>query len=206
MELSNAQIRQALAPFGVDVSDHLAGQVRAYLHLLLSWNRKMNLTAITEPQAVLSRHFGESMFAAPLLERPDGLLTDVGSGAGFPGLALKLVCPALRVKLIETTIKKAVFLSEVIRVLELNEVEVIRERAEKIRSIEADVVTARAVGDLPGLVKWASSVVKGHGQVLLWLGQDDALLVRSYTGWDWSQPKAIPASAQRVILYGRRVV
>jgi 16S rRNA (guanine527-N7)-methyltransferase len=204
MELSNAQIRQALAPFGVDLGDHLVGQIRTYLRLLLVWNQKVNLTSITQPQAVLTRHFGESMFGAPLLARPDGALADVGSGAGFPGLALKLVCPALRVKLIEPAIKKAVFLSEVVRTLELSGVEVIREPTGQVRAMDADVVTARAVGNLPGLVKWASSVVTSQGQVLLWLGREDAMRVSEFAGWDWSEPVPIPDSTQRVILSGRR--
>lgn len=205
MELSNAQIRQALTAFGVAAGDHLAGQIRAYIGLLLQWNQKVNLTAITQPQEILTRHFGESMFGAQFLVRPNGLLADVGSGAGFPGLALKLACPALRVKLIEPAIKKAVFLSEVVRALELRGVEVVRERTEQVRGVEADVVTARAVGDLHGLVEWASSVVTSQGQVLLWLGREDARRTGQFAGWDWSEPAPIPGSLQRVILSGRRV-
>lgn len=204
MELSNAQIRQGLAPFGVHAGDYLAGQIRTYLNMLLLWNQKVNLTSITRPQEVLTRHFGESMFGAQLLSRSDGVLADVGSGAGFPGLALKLVCPALRVKLIEPTIKKAVFLSEVVRVLELSDVEIVRERTDRIRGMTADVITARAVGDLQGLVEWAAGVVMSQGQVLLWLGREDAVRVSKFAGWDWRNPEPIPGSIQRVVLSGRR--
>lgn len=204
MDLKNTEIRAALAPFGVEAGDRLAGQIRVYVRLLLLWNQKINLTAVTEPREILTRHFGESMFGARLLARPDGLLADVGSGAGFPGLALKLVCPALRVKLVEPTVKKAVFLSEVVRALGLGGVEVVKERTEAIRGLEVEVVTARAVGDLRWLVKWAEGAVKPGGKVLLWLGAGDAESVGRMGGFEWMAPVAIPQSNQRVVLQGIR--
>lgn len=206
MNVRTGEIRAALEPFGIEVEDRLAEQVRVYVRLLLLWNQKVNLTAVTQPREVLTRHFGESMFGAPLLARPDGVLADVGSGAGFPGLPLKLLCPALRVKLIEPAIKKAVFLSEVVRALELSGVEVVRERTGQIRAMDADVVTARAVGDLQGLVEWATGVVANDGQVLLWIGREDASHVSQLAGWRWSEPAPIPGSIQRVILSGKRAV
>jgi 16S rRNA (guanine527-N7)-methyltransferase len=145
------------------------------------------------------------MFGAQLLARTDAALADVGSGAGFPGLALKLVCPALRVTLIEPVIKKGVFLSEVVRALELKGVDVARERTERLAGLSVDIVTARAVGDLSGLLGWAAGVLGGGGQVLLWLGATDADAARRLEGWDWSEPMRIPLSKQRVILTGRRV-
>jgi 16S rRNA (guanine527-N7)-methyltransferase len=202
MELKDAEIRAALAPFGVDVGERLAGQIRVYVRTVLFWNQRVNLTAITEPREILARHFGESMFGAQLLERTSGTLADVGSGAGFPGLALKLACPALRVKLIEPTIKKAVFLSEVVRALELSGVEVMKERTEQISGLEVDVVTARAVGELSELLSWAESAVVANGQVLLWLGAADAERARQLIRWEWGEPAAIPLSGQRVVLSG----
>ena len=202
MELKNGEIRDALAPFGVEVGDHLAGRIREYVRMLLLWNQKVNLTAVTAPREILTRHFGESMFGAQLLPADAGVMADVGSGAGFPGLALKLVCPALRVKLIEPTIKKAVFLSEVVRALELSGVEVVRERTENLHLVDVDVVTARAVGDLRWLVEWAAGAVKVGGRALLWLGYDDAESVIRLPGFNWMEPMAIPLSHQRVILCG----
>jgi 16S rRNA (guanine527-N7)-methyltransferase len=202
MELKDAEIRAALAPFGVDVGERLAGQIRVYVRTVLFWNQRVNLTAITEPREILARHFGESMFGAQFLERTSGTLADVGSGAGFPGLALKLACPALRVKLIEPTIKKAVFLSEVVRALELSGVEVMKERTEQISGLEVDVVTARAVGELSELLSWAESAVVANGQVLLWLGAADAERARQLIRWEWGEPATIPLSGQRVVLSG----
>jgi len=200
MTLKADEIREALAPFGVEVGDHLAGQIREYVRLLLFWNQKINLTAVTEPRQVLTRHFGESMFGAQLLARPDGKLADVGSGAGFPGLALKLVCPALQVKLIEPTTKKAVFLSEVMRALELSGVEIVKERIERLHAVEADIVTARAVGDISSIAQWAAGVASI--QVLLWLGAEDAAEARRNEGWHWQEPAGLPLSTNRVVLSG----
>lgn len=205
MELTAQEIRAALEPFEVEIGDRMAEQIRIYIRTLLFWNQKVNLTAVAEPVEVLTRHFGESMFGAQLLARTDGTLADVGSGAGFPGLALKLVCPALQVKLIEPVIKKAVFLSEVVRALELKGVDVVRERTEQIKGVRVDAVTARAVGDITGLLGWAAGVLSRGGQVLLWLGAGDAEAARSVVGWDWADPLGIPMSTQRVILMGRRV-
>lgn len=203
-EPSTSEIVAALAPFGVQVGERLAQQVRVYLRTLLFWNQKVNLTAITEPGEVLRRHFGESMFGAEWLARTDGVLADVGSGAGFPGLALKLVCPALRVKLIEPTTKKAVFLSEVVRALGLSGVEVVRARTEELADMKADAITARAVGDLAGVLGWSGKALPDGGQVLLWLGADDAKRAASIPGWEWAGPVAIPESSSRVLLSGRK--
>ena len=205
MQLATQFVREALAPFGVEVDDRLAAQVSRYMETLLFWNQKVNLTAVTEPREILTRHFGESMFGAQFLSRPEGVLGDVGSGAGFPGLALKLASPALHLKLIEPTIKKAVFLSEVVRALELNGVEVVKERTERIRGLGADVVTARAVGELAGLLGWARDAVFEGGQVLLWLGAEDAERARGTAGWEWAGPAAIPLSGQRVVLSGMKL-
>ena len=205
MELKEAEVRAALEPFGIEVGVRLAEQIRIYVRTLLFWNQKVNLTTVTEPQEILTRHFGESMFGAQFLGRRDGVLADVGSGAGFPGLALKLACPALRVKLIEPTIKKAVFLSEVVRALELSGVEVVKERTERIRGLGADVVTARAVGELAVLLGWAGDAVVARGQVLLWLGAADAEQCRRTPGWEWAEPALIPLSGNRVVLSGIRL-
>ncbi len=127
--VTDAVIQRTLAPYGVPVSAQLAGAIRCYIELLLLWNQKINLTAIRKPREILERHFGESIFAAHAVAISAGRLADLGSGAGFPGLALKLVCPGLTVQLIEANTKKAVFLSEVCRVLNLSGVEILCERS-----------------------------------------------------------------------------
>lgn len=197
-------ICEELEAFGVQLEERQAGQVAVYIDKLLLWNQRVNLTSVTSPLDIVRRHFGESMYGAQFLAERAGTLADVGSGAGFPGLVLKLVCPALKVTLIEPVTKKAVFLSEVARALNLDGVEIIRERTDNIRELQVDAVTARAVGELGGLLRWCNGVLADRGQILLWLGAGDAEMTRAVGGWNWSKPALIPGSNRRVVLAGRK--
>ncbi len=133
----------------------LYGQLSAYLDLLTKWNARTNLTAIREPEEMVRRHFGESLFAGlQIADRvgQEASLLDYGSGAGFPGLPIQLLLPNLRVTLAESQGKKASFLREVIRTLALttevwaNRVEAMPEFAGLPRKF--DVVTLRAVDNM----------------------------------------------------------
>ena len=202
--LSDSAICAALAPFGVSMTDAQLEAIRRYLALLLRWNQAVSLTSLTDPAEILVRHFGESMFAAKFLGIPDGRLADVGSGAGFPGLALKVACPDLRIILIESNSKKAAFLSEVKRALGLSQVEVVQRRFEDIRVPPplADFIAARALGNLRKLVNWSSQAITARGLVLLWLGLDDAARVSGSKNWIWRPPVPLPESRRRVLLIG----
>src|SRR5438445_9672183 len=114
---SAAVIRRALGEFELPAYDDQVLQIQQYIKVLLAWNEKINLTAIRDPLEVLYRHFCESMYAAVAVPLQVGRLADVGSGGGFPGLALKIACPALQVVLIESNVKKASFLADVVREL-----------------------------------------------------------------------------------------
>src|SRR5580698_5469819 len=116
---SSDTIRRALSEFKVAVDDVKIAQIQHYMALLLKWNDAMNLTAIRDPLEILYRHFCESMFAASLIPVGGGRLADVGSGGGFPGLPLKIARPDLDVCLIDSNVKKATFLAEVVRELDL---------------------------------------------------------------------------------------
>ena len=203
-EISNPGIIEALAPFGILLSDDQVLKVREYIQLLLKWNRLMNLTSVVDPVEIVSRHFGESLFAATLLPVENGRLADVGSGAGFPGLALKIVHPHLHVTLIESNKKKSAFLSEVTRSLNLSDVEVSTMRFEEIRPGEdvVDFVTARAVGGFPGLLRWAKTALSCRGHLLLWAGAEDVTSISNAKGWIWNPPARIPGSLRRYLLVG----
>src|SRR2546430_11537772 len=110
---SVAVIRRALTEFGLPAYDDQVLQIQQYMKILLTWNEKMNLTAIRDPLEILYRHFCESMYAAQAVPLESGRLADVGSGGGFPGLALKIMRPGLRAYLVESNIKKVTFLAEV---------------------------------------------------------------------------------------------
>src|ERR1700693_4901272 len=93
IDISSDQISNLLAPFGVHISAEQDSKVREYIRILLKWNNLISLTSIIDPVEIVARHFGESMYLASLLPVENGRLADVGTGAGFPGLALKILCP-----------------------------------------------------------------------------------------------------------------
>ncbi len=147
--LSQDRIAELIHPFYPAPSDLLVEQLSIYLELLLKWNKRMNLTAIRDPEQIVSRHFGESLFTAAHLPKGETLL-DLGSGAGFPGLPIQLALPNWRVTLAESQRKKSLFLSEVVRSLGTY-TEVWHGRVEDLPELRRfDVVTWRAV-DQPGL-------------------------------------------------------
>jgi len=113
--VDTAAIAHLLGPF-VELEKSQLGNISIYIDLLLKWNARINLTAVRNPEEIVTRHFGESFFAAQLL-LPSGLegaVIDLGSGAGFPGLPLAMFAPAIQVTLIESNHRKAAFLNEVI--------------------------------------------------------------------------------------------
>lgn len=200
--LSDEAIAQALAAFSIAVPPAFAESIRKYTDLLLLWNHKVNLTSITDPREVLARHFGESLFAASAVPISAGRLADVGSGAGFPGLALKLLVPDLEVFLIESVMKKAAFLLEVVRQLDLTGVKVVVSRYEDLRDTLAplDFICARALGDYGQLLEWARYNLNVSGKVVLWLGADEARRIATLPAWTWREPIAIPDSLRRCLL------
>src|SRR5712692_7493441 len=123
-------VLRSLEPYGIRLSPSQAKAIQRYLTLLLQWNQKVSLSSLRDPPEILQRHFGESMFAASAVPISSGRLADVGSGAGFPGLALKIACPELEVVLVESNVRKSAFLSEVVRLLNLDGVEVVCSRVE----------------------------------------------------------------------------
>src|SRR3982074_1351079 len=131
--LSDDQIVSALTPFRVQLSSGQIAQTREYVRLLLKWNQSVSLTSVVDPVEIVARHFGESMFVSCLLPVENCRLADLGAGAGFPGLALKIACTNLHITLIESNKRKCAFLSEVVRSLELNSVEILPIRFEEIR-------------------------------------------------------------------------
>jgi 16S rRNA (guanine527-N7)-methyltransferase len=127
---------------------NLYPQLSLYLDLLLKWNARTNLTAIREPDMIVRRHFGESLFAG-LHVGPCPTLLDLGSGAGFPGLPIAILRPEIAITLAESQNKKATFLREIVRSLGLSNVEVWASRAESMPPArQFDTVTLRAVDDM----------------------------------------------------------
>jgi len=202
--LSTAIISRAMREYNLSATSDQVVQVQLYLRLLLTWNTKVNLTAIQDPLEILYRHFCESMYAADAVPLQNGRLADIGSGAGFPGLPLKILRPQLDLHLVEANVKKATFLAEVIRELVLRDVRVVVSRYEDLGEEVAplDFVCTRAVGGFPGLLSWAKSERVGAKHVVLWIGGRDLEDVRTREGWSWREPIPIPHSLRRFILVG----
>ena len=207
--------------------------ISTYLEILLRWNARINLTAIRDAEGIVTRHFGESLFLAAHLfagqpaavsesgERPKHAL-DLGSGAGFPGLPLKIYAPRLRLTLVESNRRKAAFLGEAIRALQLRDVSVFSGRLEAsldeqaagaglFAGIEpADVVTMRAVERFESALATASALIRcsaarvGAGKLALLIGLSQARQVPHLVAdFSWEPPFLIPHSRERVLLVGR---
>jgi len=147
-------------------------QFLLYRQELLDWNTRFNLTAITDPEEVLFKHFLDSLSLLLVYNEPQARLLDIGAGAGFPGLPLKIARPQWHVTLLEATGKKVMFLRRMIETLQLEGVEAVQGRAEELAHDEAfratfDVVTARAVASLPILLEYASPFCHVGGQIIL---------------------------------------
>src|SRR5258708_7676242 len=199
-------IRRALAEFKLPAYDDQVLQIQQYIKILLAWNEKINLTAIRDPLEILYRHFCESMYAAEIIPERGGRLADVGSGGGFPGLPLKIIRPDLRVFLVESNLKKATFLAEVIRELGLNDAQVLVRRYEELHEEIAplDYVCSRGLGEFPAFLNWAASDRIGAKQAILWIGARDLPEIESISGWDWQEPIPVPHSVRRLLLVGAK--
>lgn len=203
---SLAVIRRALEEFKLPAYDEQILQIQQYIGILLAWNDKVNLTAIRDPLEILYRHFCESMFAGISMPLERGRLADVGSGGGFPGLPLKILRPGLHVFLIESNIKKATFLAEVIRDLGLKDAQVLVRRYEELGEEIAplDYVCSRALGEFPKFLDWAHSPQIAAKQVILWIGANDLPEIQKILTWDWQEPIPVPNSLRRLLLVGTR--
>ena len=199
-------IRRALEEFQLAANDRQVQQIQQYMNVLLHWNDKINLTAIRAPLEILYRHFCESMFAAVSIPLESGRLADVGSGGGFPGIPLKIIRPELQVFLIESNLKKATFLAEVIRELELTNTRVLVGRYEELGEELAplDFVCARALGEFVPFLEWAASEHLGTKKVILWIGGRDLPELQKVLTWDWQEPIPVPQSLRRFLLVGAK--
>ena len=158
----------------VKMSDEQLSQFDSYARFLVEYNEKINLTAITEYSEIVEKHFYDSLLLSKY-HKMEGTLVDVGTGAGFPGVVLKIAYPELKVKLIEPLHKRCVFLNELIERLGLKDIEVLNVRAEdysKNHREAFDFVTARAVTNLNALIELCGAMVKLDGCFIALRGKD----------------------------------
>lgn len=219
-------------PAEVALSLEQLRSISTYVELLLRWNARVNLTAVRDPDDIVTRHFGESLFLAAYLFPGSPFATateppsrqhvlDLGSGAGFPGLPLKIYAPELRLTLVESNRKKAAFLAEVVRALHLSNVSVFCGRLEpdKMKGTEHVVpsgiepptlVTMRAVERFDSALQIAAALVRygsarfGNGALALLIGKSQVAQVHDrIRDFYWNSPVPVPESHERVLLVGR---
>lgn len=223
--MKTERIAELLEPFlgarGQRLSEADLADISTYIDLLLRWNARINLTAIRDPENIVTRHFGESFFAARHLfpERCELTasaasaasqrgahrvsLADVGSGAGFPGIPIKLWAPKISLTLFESNQKKAVFLREVCRALRLTDVNVENERVEKAAAAAFDGVTLRAVERFSDVLPAAGELVGTDGKLALLISSAQVVAAKStLASFHWDRPRAIPMSDSRELLIG----
>jgi 16S rRNA (guanine527-N7)-methyltransferase len=176
---------EGAAAVGVRLTADQQAAFQLYYEELVAWNQKFNLTAITEHEQVQIRHFVDSLScllaeeARRALNRPNARVIDVGTGAGFPGIPLKIVCPAISLTLLEATGKKVAFLEHMIGRLRLQKVSAVKARAEDLAHDPAhreryDLALARAVAELPVTVEYTLPFCKVGGWVVAHKGESGA--------------------------------
>ncbi|MEW5988689.1 MAG: 16S rRNA (guanine(527)-N(7))-methyltransferase RsmG [Chloroflexota bacterium] len=175
------------AAFNLTLTAGQLAQFDQYQALLLDWNQRLNLTAITDPAAIQVRHFLDSLTCATITGDLNGRrLVDVGTGAGFPGLPLKILFPALQLTLVESVVKKTRFLEAVVNELRLTGVTILAERAEVLgrrpaHRAQYDWVLARSVAELRVLVEYLLPLCRMGGRALAQKGENAAVEVEAAT-------------------------
>ncbi|MGH9805325.1 MAG: 16S rRNA (guanine(527)-N(7))-methyltransferase RsmG [Candidatus Acidiferrales bacterium] len=207
--LSNSEIAAELAACDVAFPPPALEQLSIYLELLLRWNRKINLTGLREPRVIVRRLFGESLYLTKLIELK-GWLVDVGSGAGFPGLVLKLAAPELRVTLVEPRQRKSAFLKEAIRECGLSLTYVVNEQfepwARRRSSQRADIITTRAVSLRDELLASIAGFLAPSGTAAFFTSVGIAEKLQSrMTILAWKGSSKIPRTDEAVILLANRL-
>ncbi len=206
--LTAARIQELLAGFHLECPVSLAEQVRVYMEFLNRWNQHVNLTSIQDPADWIATHFAESFYATRFMLSGEGPVLDVGSGAGFPGLAIKLYQTDFKVILLEPRQKKAAFLTAVSRELALSGVTVLCKTLEECRSddfsLPPAVLTMRAVGQIGKMIQDGLQWLKRPGKVLLFSTLKQVQLRADWPALEWQDPLPIPWSRQRCLLIGQK--
>lgn len=159
-----------------ELTDEMQQQFEDYMNLLLEWNEKINLTAITEENEIILKHFVDSLTISKYIKEGKSIV-DVGTGAGFPGMPLKIVRKDLKVTLVDSLNKRILFLNDVIEKLRLKEIETLHYRAEEFGQNKKyresfDIATSRAVANLSTLVEYLLPLVKVGGICVCMKGSD----------------------------------
>jgi len=166
------QLKEDALQFGVDLNERQLTQFYRYYEMLIDWNDKINLTAITEFEEVLKKHFLDSISIGRIIEQDESVsLLDIGTGAGFPGIPIKIAFPNIKVTLLDSLNKRVNFLNEVIKELQLEDICALHGRAEdfakkKEMREQFDLCVSRAVANLSSLCEFCLPYVKVGGNFI----------------------------------------
>ena len=202
--LTDKLITRTLETYSFTPTSSFCESLRLYVDLLLRWNQKIALTTIVDPIEILRRHFGESLFGIAAVPIRLGRLADVGTGAGFPSIPIRMAIPDLSCILIESNQKKATFLAEAVRTLQLNHVEIHRGRMEDFPTAAPpfDFVVSRALGIHDQFLSWSANRLTSEGKVIFWIGEQDAAKISLNPNFSWQPLAKIPDSDRRALLVG----
>ncbi len=158
--MNKEEFLEELKKLGITPTLHQLNQLEEYYKLLIEWNSKINLTRITEEEDVYLKHFYDSLTISKVVDLNNySTLLDFGTGAGFPGMVLKIIYPNLKITLVDSLKKRITFLNEVIRKLDLKNIETIHERIENIKDRHFDIITTRAVANLSKLLNYTNKII-----------------------------------------------
>lgn len=212
MDRLEPRLREGLARLPLDLGDAQIGQCLSYLELISRWNRAYNLTAVREPEAMLTQHLLDSLAVVePLLRQTPSAarLLDVGSGAGLPGVVLALACPALEVTCVDSVGKKAAFVQHVAGALGLKNLQSRHARVETLRADPGwDVICSRAFATLADFVAGSLRALAPGGVWMAMKGQtplqEMALLPASVAVFHVEQLQVPLLDAQRCLIWMRK--
>ncbi len=164
--MNKEQFIKEVSKLGIEVTEDKLNKLDKYYNILKEENKKYNLTTITEEKDVYLKHFYDSLTIAKSINLKNEYICDIGTGAGFPGMVLKIFFPEIKIDLMDSTLKKCNFLQMVIDKLELKNINVINARAEeyaKVNREKYDIVTSRAVAPLKHLLEYSIPMLKVNG-------------------------------------------
>ena len=163
----------ALKDLNISLTEDQINKLDKFYNLLIEWNEKINLTRITEEKEVYLKHFYDSLTISKVIDlSTKETLCDVGTGAGFPGIVLKIVYPNLKITLVDSLLKRVNYLNSIINDLELSDIKAIHSRGEDFKE-KFDVVTARAVANIEKLLNFTMHLVKKDGVFIAMKGNID---------------------------------
>jgi 16S rRNA (guanine527-N7)-methyltransferase len=174
--MDNLLLQQNAKRLGITLSDAQLHQFCIYHKELLNWNEKINLVSEQSAKDLVARHFLDSLTAARFIDKQNARTLDIGSGAGFPGIPLKLACPSLEVYLLESNRKKTSFLKYIVRELQLDKVIVVYDRAEHLMKNNIwkeffDLLVSRAAFHLEEIIKFSAFFLAAEGQFIALKGE-----------------------------------